>query len=80
MPPKCPNCGSVIYSRKNVLCGVCGKTLPPELLFKAEERQRAERDLADAKRRAKRTRLSGNDAPADSSPPFLSSTDFGGIP
>jgi hypothetical protein len=75
MSPKCPNCGSVIYSRKNALCGVCGKSLPPELLFTADERQRAERDLAGAKR----TRLSPpNDGNPDSSPPFLSSTDFGG--
>ena len=38
MTPKCPKCGSIIYSRRNVLCGVCGERLPPELLFSPEQR------------------------------------------
>lgn len=53
MQRKCPKCGSVIYSRKNVLCGVCGERLPAELLFTAEERAAVERDLAATKRRAR---------------------------
>src|SRR5262249_45203625 len=77
MAPTCPNCGSVIYSRRNALCGVCGQRLPAELLFTPEERQRVERDLSEAKRRAKRTHLSQNEASTDPSPPFLlDSTDF----
>lgn len=51
MSPKCPFCGSVIYSRRNVLCGVCGQRLPNWLLFTSEERQAVERELTEAKRR-----------------------------
>jgi uncharacterized Zn finger protein (UPF0148 family) len=51
MHPKCPACNSVIYSRRNVLCGVCGHPLPHELLFTAQEREAVERDLGQAKRR-----------------------------
>jgi uncharacterized Zn finger protein (UPF0148 family) len=47
MTPQCPHCGSVIYSRRNVLCGVCGKQLPPELLFTPEERRKVERQLQE---------------------------------
>ena len=75
---KCPKCGSVIYSRRNVLCGVCGERLPSELLFTAEEREEVERDLTKAKRRAREARLgsqSGSSGTDSSS--GLSSTDFG---
>ena len=51
MTPKCPNCGSIIYSRRNVLCGVCGKRLPQELLFTPEERGVVERELDEASQR-----------------------------
>jgi predicted amidophosphoribosyltransferase len=51
MSAKCPFCGSVIYSRRNVLCGVCGKQLPHDLLFTQQERELVERDLSLAKRR-----------------------------
>ena len=51
MSPTCPACGSIIYSRRNVLCGVCGQRLPNWLLFTPEERQAVERDLTEAKRR-----------------------------
>lgn len=60
MEHKCPKCGSVIYSRRNVLCGVCGDRLPAELLFNAEERAGVERDLAEAKRRARQSNSSGS--------------------
>jgi ribosomal protein L32 len=53
MTPKCPKCGSIIYSRRNVLCGVCGQRLPKELLFTEEERQVVDRDLEDLKNKAK---------------------------
>jgi hypothetical protein len=51
MSAKCPFCSSVIYSRRNVLCGVCGRQLPAELLFSGSEREAVERDLNEAKRR-----------------------------
>ncbi|MDB6022992.1 MAG: hypothetical protein JWQ04_2849 [Pedosphaera sp.] len=50
---KCPKCGSVIYSRRNVLCGACGERIPTELLFTPEERQMVEKELKDAKLRAR---------------------------
>jgi NMD protein affecting ribosome stability and mRNA decay len=45
MTPKCPHCGSIIYSRRHALCGVCGQQLPPELLFTPKERKIVERQL-----------------------------------
>jgi hypothetical protein len=48
---KCPFCRSVIYSRRNVLCGGCGRRLPRELLFTGLELERAEQELNEAKRR-----------------------------
>jgi uncharacterized Zn finger protein (UPF0148 family) len=66
MQHKCPHCGSVVYSRRNVLCGVCGKRLPDSVLFTAEERTVVERELAEAKRRARQARaadgIGGGDA------------------
>ena len=38
----CPTCDSIIYSRRNKHCGVCGQDLPVELLFNAIELQRIE--------------------------------------
>ncbi|SPE51821.1 hypothetical protein SBV1_1440011 [Verrucomicrobia bacterium] len=51
MGAKCPFCGSLIYSRRNVLCGVCGRRLPSDLLFGEREREAVERDLTKAKHR-----------------------------
>jgi hypothetical protein len=48
---KCPFCGSLIYTRRNVLCGVCCKRLPSDLLFTQQEREKVEQDLREAKRR-----------------------------
>jgi uncharacterized Zn finger protein (UPF0148 family) len=56
MIPKCPRCGSVIYSRRNVLCGVCGERLPAELLFSPQEREKVERDLLELKQREQEMR------------------------
>lgn len=33
--PHCPACGSVIYSRRHKLCGVCAAVLPEEIRFNA---------------------------------------------
>ena len=51
MSAKCPFCNSLIYSRRNVLCGVCGQRLPKDLLFGGREREAVERELTEAKRR-----------------------------
>jgi len=75
MEHKCPKCGSVIYSRRNVLCGVCGERLPTELLFTAEERAVVERDLAEARRRARQSRASESSSSGDAG--FIGG-DFGG--
>lgn len=56
MEHKCPKCSSVIYSRKNVLCGVCGERLPAKSLFTAKERAAVERGLTDTRRRARQSR------------------------
>lgn len=47
---KCPQCGSIIYSRRNVLCGVCGERLPEELLFQGKEREMVEKNLKAARK------------------------------
>src|SRR5438552_7719669 len=39
---KCPHCGSIIYSRRHRLCGVCDRQLPGEFLFSAQEAERIE--------------------------------------
>src|SRR3569832_86047 len=47
---RCPHCRSIVYSRKNELCGVCCKPLPAELLFHPLEVARIE-DLLHMERR-----------------------------
>ena len=56
MKNECPECGSVIYSRRNILCGVCGERLPEELLFTNEEREAVERELEELKQREREER------------------------
>lgn len=34
---KCPNCDSIVYSRKSRFCGVCGSNLPASFLFTQNE-------------------------------------------
>jgi len=36
-PARCPECHSVVYSRRHKLCGVCNQPLPPNLLFSPQE-------------------------------------------
>ena len=63
MELKCPNCGSVIYSRRNPLCGACGEKLPEGVLFSPKQRQLVEKEMADLKRRrAQRQADRGSDA------------------
>ena len=38
----CPACGSIIYSRRHRLCGVCARPLPVEALFSETESTRIE--------------------------------------
>ena len=58
MEYRCPDCGSVIYSRKNGLCGVCGKRLPDSLLFTPAERAVVDQQMEDLKRREQAARAS----------------------
>ena len=66
--PKCPKCGSIIYSRRNVLCGVCGERLPDELLFTPAERAAVEHDLKELNQRDKEWREAQARRPFDSGP------------
>ena len=65
MEHKCPECGSVIYSRKNVLCGVCGKRLPDGLLFTATERAAVDRQMIELKRRKQAARVRDEEAASE---------------
>jgi hypothetical protein len=44
-PARCPHCDSIIYSRRNRLCGVCSQALPEEFLFTPREARRVEQIL-----------------------------------
>ena len=68
MTPKCPKCGSIIYPRRNVLCGVCGDRLPPELLFTPAERAVVEKELEELKQRERAERQKGQDNSLGSDP------------
>jgi hypothetical protein len=48
---RCPRCGSIIYTRRHKLCGVCASPLPGEFLFSAAEISRVERMLDEDKRK-----------------------------
>ncbi|HLP77126.1 MAG TPA: hypothetical protein VK327_09420, partial [Candidatus Paceibacterota bacterium] len=69
-------CGSVIYSRRNVLCGVCGKRLPDELLFSPEQRKSVEKDLTDLKKRRQARESQDN---STNSPSGIWGIDVGGM-
>ena len=49
---RCPHCNSIVYSRRNKLCGVCGAELPPEVLFTKEEAEAWEKQMLKEKKRA----------------------------
>jgi uncharacterized Zn finger protein (UPF0148 family) len=65
MSPKCPKCGSVIYSRSNVLCGVCGERLPSELLFTTEQREAVNKTMRELKKRESEMRQRDAEASRD---------------
>lgn len=52
--PRCPHCGSIIYSRRNSLCGRCGRELPDAFRFSEEESRRVVRILAVERERHRR--------------------------
>jgi hypothetical protein len=41
-PARCPECHSVIYSRRHKVCGVCNQPLPDYLLFTPMQARRVE--------------------------------------
>lgn len=49
--PKCPKCGSVIYSRRNPVCGCCGEKLPESLMFDPATRKKIDGELARERKR-----------------------------
>ena len=51
---RCPHCDSIIYSRRNKLCGVCDQVLPQDILFSPTEAERIENLLARERQRHKR--------------------------
>lgn len=48
---RCPNCASIVYSRRNKACGVCSETLPAHFLFTPIEAERIENLLAEERER-----------------------------
>ncbi len=50
-PARCPECHSVIYSRRHRLCGFCGEPLPDYLLFSTNEATRIEQLLRTERQR-----------------------------
>ena len=50
----CPECDSIIYSRRHKLCGVCGQALPANLLFTVMEAQRVEALVSTERQRHKK--------------------------
>ena len=50
--PKCPECGSIIYSRRIPVCGKCGGKLPESLLFDPTTRKKMEKVIEGDKKRA----------------------------
>jgi hypothetical protein len=53
-PVQCPECRSIIYSRRHKLCGVCNQPLPEHLLFTVGESQRIGRILEAERARHRR--------------------------
>ena len=50
---KCPKCGSVVYSRRNPVCGRCGEKLPKSLMFDKATRKKVDKVIDNDKKRAK---------------------------
>lgn len=50
-PVRCPECHSIVYSRRHRLCGVCSQPLPDHLLFSMIEARRVEDTLRSEQNR-----------------------------
>ena len=48
---RCPDCRSIIYTRRYKLCAVCGRELPEELLFNPVEASRIKERLQAEQRK-----------------------------
>ena len=48
---KCPKCGSVVYSRRNPVCGLCGAKLPETVMFDPATRKKVEKVIKQEKKR-----------------------------
>ena len=53
-PAICPECRSIVYSRRHRLCGVCNQPLPDHLLFTPRESQRVSQLLQSERVRHRR--------------------------
>jgi hypothetical protein len=53
-PARCPECESIIYSRRHRLCGVCSHPLPDHLLFSFRDSQRVSQLLETERARHRR--------------------------
>jgi hypothetical protein len=62
---RCPYCHSLIYSRKNKICGVCEKPLPEELLLSDEQVALLKKQMEQEEKRANEFKLP--DLPSNSS-------------
>jgi len=49
----CPECDSIIYSRRSGRCGVCGAALPQDCLFTDEQRAKIEAPMKEDEMRHK---------------------------
>jgi len=66
-PPKCPKCGSIIYSRRHPICGQCGEKLPESLMFDPATRKKIDHQIEqDKKRQAWQAKFPGTDTSSDS--------------
>ena len=58
----CPKCGSVVYSRRHLVCGRCGEKLPESAGFDVATRQRLDAMAAEEhKQAAWRSKFPGRD-------------------
>ncbi len=51
---RCPQCQSIVYSRRHRLCGVCSEPLPEEFLFSTTEARRIEELIESDRQRHRR--------------------------
>jgi hypothetical protein len=45
----CPECNSIVYSRRADVCGVCGKPLPEAFHFHGDQAEKIEAELEHAR-------------------------------